>query len=88
MTMEETINSWSMSDFKAHRRKVITMNMRSYTYDQHADGAQSIQLQVFCLTFNCDGRRLATGSQDQTIKLWKVDENGGPVSLYLVKKRS
>ncbi|KAL4536412.1 hypothetical protein Ndes2437B_g05833 [Nannochloris sp. 'desiccata'] len=29
---------------------------------------------VFCLSWNCDGTRLATGSQDQTIKLWKTDD--------------
>lgn len=35
---------------------------------------------TFCLAWNCNGTHLATGSQDQTIKIWKM-ENVPAVSL-------
>lgn len=35
------------------------------------------QRQVFCLAWSSDGTRLATGSQDHSIKLWTVGGDGG-----------
>ncbi|BDA45109.1 THO complex subunit 3 [Coccomyxa sp. Obi] len=28
---------------------------------------------VYCLDWDCNGRRLATGSNDQTVRVWKID---------------
>lgn len=33
--------------------------------------------QVTCLDWSADGKRLATGAQDGTLKLWRIDEACG-----------
>ena len=40
-------------------------------------------LQIFCLDWNCSGSYLASGSQDQAIKLWKIGTKNVSVSCII-----
>lgn len=42
-----------------------------------------ISLQIFCLDWNCSGSYLASGSQDQLIKLWKIGTKSVSVSCTI-----
>lgn len=72
-TNESKIKDWAKGDFKAHRRKVRRLKFTMWFLAYFWLWFQFIQ--VFCLGWNVDGTRLATGSQDQTIRIWKTDDH-------------
>lgn len=41
-------------------------------------------MQIFCLGWNCSGNYLASGSQDQTIKIWKVGSRNTTVGCRVI----
>lgn len=64
-------------DINVHKKKVrrqcleaMTRALSTNAPDMTAAGGL---LQVYCLDWDCNGRRLATGSNDQTVRVWKID---------------
>ncbi|KAM0789184.1 hypothetical protein ACM66B_000031 [Microbotryomycetes sp. NB124-2] len=49
-----------------------TLDPSKWTYKKLSNGHRS---QVRCVAWNCDGRRLASGAQDGTLRVWQPDKD-------------
>jgi THO complex subunit 3 len=71
---------WSTHEIRsAHRNKVRTMCIVRWAYSRCriSRALPGSIVQIFCLDWNCTGTLLATGSSDQSVKVWKLDAASG-----------
>ena len=80
---EVPITEWAAKTLKLHRKRASmaceARRIAEGTARHHV--TSRAWLQVYCVSWNSEGKRLASGSVDQTIGIIRVDEQAGSVRL-------